>query len=214
MGFGEGLAGADPSVPPARRELAERLRAAEDRVFPLAMTDADRYERAVTLVGLLRPVVAELAPDLDALEACRPLLLARARDLASRNALVTADLDLPAVVDAARAQRLRALLATGAAQTLDTVIEQARAAGLAWALVAQPAAADLGIAPQQQWVDLHLATGTRLVRTIRMDPGTGRALFQIDLRSPDGQGMSVECADRAEWLEAAEDLRADLESMS
>lgn len=214
MGFGEGVAEGDPWLPPARREFAARLRAAEDRVFPLAMTDTDRYERAVTLVGLLRPVVVQLAPDLDALEGCQPLLLAHVRDLASRHAVVTADLDLPAVVDAARAQRLRMLLATAGEQSTDAVIEQARAAGLAWAVVAEPAAADLGIAPQQQWIDLHLATGTRLIRTIRMDAGTGRALFQVDLRSPDGQGMSVECADRAEWLVAAEDLRADLDSVT
>ncbi len=208
----EGVPSVDPPLPAARRELVDRLRAAEDRVFPLAMTDADRYQRAVTLVGLLVPVVTGLAPDLDTLEACQPALLVRARDLASRHGVVTADLDLPAVVDAARAQRLRTLLATEAQHTVDARIAEAGAAGLAWAVVAEPAAADLGIAVQQQWVDQHLATGTRLVRTIGMDPDTGRALFQVELRSPDGQGMAIECRNRVEWLETAEELRASLES--
>jgi len=211
-GSGEGLPTVDPALPAARRELADRLRAAEDRVYPLAMTDSDRYQRAVTLIGLLRPVTVDLAPDLDALESCQAAVLAHARDLASRNGVVTADLDLVAVVDAARADRLRTLLSAAGAQRVDARIAQARAAGLAWAVVAEPAAADLGIAPQQQWIDLHLATGTQVVRTIRMDPRTGRALFQVDLRSPDGQGIAIECADRAEWLDTAEDLRASLEA--
>ncbi len=207
----EGPGGFDSAIPAAYRGLAARLQAAEDRVFPLAMVDADRYERAVTLVGLLRPEVDKRAPDLESSDRCGPALLAVARDLASRRALPTADLDLDAVVDAARSQRLRVLLVDIGRDSEATRIEQARAAGLAWAAVSEPAAADLGIAPQQQWVDVHVATGTRLVRQVRMDPTSGRALFQVDLRSPDGQGMAIECADRAEWLETAEELRAALD---
>jgi len=198
---------------PSAAPLPERLRAAEDRLFPLAMVDTDRYQRATQLVGLLGPVVLERAPSLEELDGCAGACLAEARLLASRHAIVVADLDLSDIVDAARAQRLRQLLVEAESSSAADRIAEAAAAGLAWAVIEEPDARTLGMAPEQRWVELHLATRARLVRTVRMDPSTGEARFSVEVRTDDGQGMAIGCSSRQEWLETADDLRASFEGL-
>jgi hypothetical protein len=175
------------------------------------MVDSDAYKRTVTLIGLLAPVLADAVPDLAGLEAYAPTALAQVRDLASRRAISTADLDLDSLVDAALAQRLRTLQAEAGSSWADARVEQARAAGLAWASVSEPDPRSLGMSPSQEWVDVHIASRTRLVRTIGMDPATGSAVFTIALHSVDGPGVVLGCATRQEWLDEAEELRADVE---
>jgi|GEM_PF-934092 len=194
--------------------FAEQLRAAEDRVFPLAMVDSDRYQRAVTVIGLLAPVLVTRAPTLVALVECGPACIAEARGIASRSAIPIGDLDLGDLVDAARAQRLRDIMVANVESEAEAHIEQARAAGLSWAVVSEPEPQTLGIAPEQRWVEEHLSTGTQMVRSILMDPATGAPRFQVELRTTDGQGMAIECDDRNAWLETADDLRLSLDEVA
>jgi hypothetical protein len=199
--------GADQSstIPPEYRALATRLRAAEDQVFPLVMVDADRYQRAITLIGQLTAYFADST--LTDLENGHAAAVANAREIASRQALPIADLDLDMVVDAAMSQRFRALLMLTAQDRISARVEEARAAGLDWVTVSEPDAATLGMSPTQEWVEVHIASGAELVRSVSMQPSTGEPVFRVTLVDPAGGRETAECPDRATWLATADEWR-------
>ena len=195
--------------PEATAAFVARLESAERAIYPLAMTDSDRYQRAVTLVGLLSRHLDGSGSSPQDLEQLRPNALIRMRGIASEQAIVLADLDEEALVDAALAQRYRVLRAESAAHSEDTVMENARVAGESWAGREAPDASTMGFATEQRWVDVHLATGIRLVRTITPDPLSGHARFRIELRQsgPNESGLVIDLEDRQAWLEEAAAIR-------
>jgi hypothetical protein len=195
------------AIPPEYRALATRLRAAEDQVFPLVMVDADRYQRAVTLIGLLTGYLTETAATLADLEDGHAAAVANAREIASRQALPVGDLDLDLVVDAAMSQRFRTLLALTAQDRTSARVEEARAAGLDWVTVSEPDAATLGMSPSQEWVEVHLASGAELIRSISMRPDTGEPVFHVTFVDHAKGRETVECADRTAWLATADQWR-------
>lgn len=188
---------------------ADRWRAAEDAIYPLAVTDSDAYQQAVQLVGLLRPYF-----DAEALEASDlPDVTGRAgavlRSLAAREGMSTAGLDAEAIVGCAAAARLRMLLAQGEAGTEEVAIESARAAGLRWAVLEEPDLSLAGMGVPQQWVEVHVDSRARLVRGIAMEPDTGEAIFTIEVLNPGDTRASLrlELDSRQEWLEEADQMR-------
>lgn len=195
------------AVPPEFRALATRLSAAEGQVFPLVMVDADRYQRAVTLIGLMMRHLTVTAATLSDLEDGHAAAVAHAREIASRQGLPIADLDLDMVVDAAMSQRFRTLLVTTARDRTSARVEEARAAGLPWVTVSEPDASALGVSLSQEWVEIHLASGTQLVRSVSMQPETGQPLFRVTIVDPAGGKETVQCADRAIWLATADEWR-------
>ncbi|MSV44196.1 MAG: hypothetical protein F2911_12120 [Actinobacteria bacterium] len=201
-----------PGIPEEYRALAARLTAAEGQIFPLVMVDPERYQRAVTLIGLLSQYFTERAASLSELAQARVDAVAMARDLASRQALVTSDLDLDVVADAAMSQRFRSLLVLEVRDQADARLEDARRAGLAWVVMSEPDAASLGMSPHHEWIDVHIATRTELVRTITMDLDTGSPSFSITVSGPDGAQPTVMYPDRQEWLRAAESVRETVEA--
>ena len=60
-----------PGIPEEYRALAARLTAAEGQIFPLVMVDPERYQRAVTLIGLLSQYFTERAASLSELAQAR-----------------------------------------------------------------------------------------------------------------------------------------------
>ena len=196
-------------VPSDLHAWAERWRAAEDAVYPLAVTDSDAYQQAVQLVGLLRPYF-----DTEAVQASDlPDVAGRAgavlRSLAAREGLSTAGLDADALVGCAAAARLRTLLVSIDAGTEDAALESARAAGLRWAVVQEPDLTLAGMGLAQQWVEVHVESRARLVRGIAMQPATGEALFSIEVLAPGDSrpSLRLELDSRQEWLEEAEEMR-------
>ena len=197
------------SNPEATMDFVARIESAERQIYPLAMTDTDRYERAVTLVGHLARHLDGAGASVEDLELLRPNALIRLRGIASEQAIVLADLDEWAVVDAALAQRYRVIRAELAVNSDDRAIEAARAAGETWAALEAPDANTLGFAVVQRWVDVHLETAIRLVRTISPDPLTGHARFRIEFyQSGDaGPSLTIDLDNRQEWLDEAAELR-------
>lgn len=206
-------------IPGEYAALARQLRGAEDRLFPLAMIDADRYQRAVRLVGLLARQLTETCTSLDDLAAAGPDTRFRLLVIAEAEGIPLGGLDPDLVADAAMSQRFRALLAEQATQLQRQRIERAREAGLAWAVLEQPDPAAWG-GGSARWVEAHVATGTVLVRSVVADPNTGIATFRIEVfDSATGAagpaGMRVEeFTDRSAWLAAVDQIHADLESES
>ncbi len=194
------------------RALISRLEEAEKRIYPMVMVDADRYQRSVELIGLLAQFFTG-SPNIAALEAMRPAAMERVRAIAGVQGIPIADLDQETIVDAAMAQQLRLILANEAEHSVESSIERAKRNRQAWALVEEPKASTLGFAMDQRWVDLHLATETRLVRVITPDQTSGVPLFRLEL-FPSGAtqaSVQISVATRSEWLEEAAALRAIVE---
>ena len=200
-------------TPEATSAFVARLESAERQIYPLAMVDTDRYERSVTLIGHLSRHLDGSGDSAEDLELLRPKALTRLRGIASEQAIVLADLDEGAVVDAALAQRYRVLRADAAIHSSDRAVEEARAAGETWAALEAPDVSTLGFATVQRWVDMHLETGVRLVRTISPDALTGHARFRIELlhEGPTDSSMVIDCDNRQEWLDEAAALRQALD---
>ena len=200
-------------TPEATSAFVARLESAERQVYPLAMVDTDRYERSVTLIGHLSRHLDGSGDSAEDLELLRPKALTRLRGIASEQAIVLADLDEGAVVDAALAQRYRVIRADAAVHSSDRAIEEARAAGETWAALEAPDVSTLGFAAMQRWVDMHIETGVRLVRTISPDALTGHARFRIELlhEGPGHSSMVIDCDNRQEWLDEAAALRQALD---
>jgi hypothetical protein len=196
------------------------LRSAEDRLFPIAMVDAERYERAVRLVGLLAQELTRHCASVDELALsegwARETLAAVARE--ARTPL--AGLDAGLVVEAAMSQRFRALLFEQATELRQRQLAQARAAGQRWAVLEEPdpAAWSTGSA---RWVEAHVATGALMVATVDADPQTGHPAYRLEVfgssdpKAGPAQGVRVEhFVDRDAWLAAIDEVRRAYESES
>ena len=97
-------------IPPA---VLVRFTNAEDRLYPMAMTDPDGYERAITLVGMVADQLRQQCNDLESVLRRRDELIAALPGLAAAKGLELGGLPPDAVVDAASALRCRELQVGG-----------------------------------------------------------------------------------------------------
>ena len=88
-----------------------RFTAAEAAIYPLAMTDPDRYERAVTIVGLVLRQLRHDCTNVDALVMGRLAATEQATELANSEGISLAGLAPETLADAAAALRYRELAA-------------------------------------------------------------------------------------------------------
>jgi hypothetical protein len=200
-------------IPPEYAALARRLRAAEDRLFPLAMVDTDRYQRAVRLVGLLARHLAGTCDSLADLDAAGTAAEFWLGVTAQAEGIPLDGLDTGLVIDAALSQRFRALLMEQDGDLRRERIERARRAGLTWAVLEEPDAAAWS-GGSARWVEAHVATGTLLVRSVAADPATGVPTYRIEVFDNPPAMRVEEFADRNAWLAAIDQVRAALESES
>jgi hypothetical protein len=199
-------------VPAEHAAFARRLRAAEDRLYPLAMIDADRYQRAVVLVGLLARRLAPACGTLDELAAAESRVRGWLQDTAWTERVSLDGLDTDLVVDAAMSHRFRELLTDQAAEIRQAAVDRAKAAGLAWAVLEEPdsAAWSTGAA---RWVEAHVATGTMMVRSVAADPATGQPTYRLEVLGEAAVGAQ-EFLDRDAWEAGAAEVRRSFESES
>ncbi len=97
-------------IPPA---VLARFTTAEARLYPMAMTDPDGYERAVTLVGMVTNELRQHCADIASVLERRDELIAKLPELAGAKGLEFGGLPPDAIVDAASALRCRELQARG-----------------------------------------------------------------------------------------------------
>jgi hypothetical protein len=201
-------------VPDEYAALARRLRTAEDRLFPLAMVDTDRYQRAVRLVGLLARRLVEACASLDELGDAEAWMRGWLVDRAHVDGVPVDGLDMDLVVEAAMSQRFRGLLGEQAAELQRQKIEQARDAGLTWVVLEEPDPAAWG-AGSARWVEVHVATRVQLVRSVVADRETGKPTYRLEVVGAAGSGLEgQEFFDRDAWLAAARAVRNTFESES
>jgi hypothetical protein len=207
-------------VPAEHADLARRLRTAEDRLYPIAMVDAERYERVLRLVGLLARELVQTCATLDELALAQPRATEQLGVLARTEGISLVGLDTDLVVEAAMSQRFRALLSEQATQLRQRQIAEARAAGQRWAVLEEPdpAAWSSGSA---RWVETHVATGALMIRVVDADPRTGQPAYRLevfggrDRENSHPHGIRVdEFVDRDAWLAAIDEVRRSFESES
>lgn len=92
-----------------RLALLRRFTAAESAIYPLAMTDPDRYERAVLVIGLILQRLRRDYSSTDALIEGLPTLPQQALELATEQDISLSGLAPDVLGDAAAALRYREL---------------------------------------------------------------------------------------------------------
>ncbi len=102
------MTGSSGAIPP---EVLVRFTSAESRLYPLAMTDPDGYQRAITLVGMVANELRQQCTDLESVLERRNELIDALPGLAGAKGLELGGLPPEAVVDAASALRCRELQA-------------------------------------------------------------------------------------------------------
>ena len=102
------MTGSSGAIPP---EVLVRFTSAESRLYPMAMTDPDGYQRAITLVGMVANELRQHCADLESVLERRDELIAALPGLAGAKGLDLGGLPPDAVVDAASALRCRELQA-------------------------------------------------------------------------------------------------------
>lgn len=183
-----------------------RWRAAEDRLYPVAMSDPDGYRRGLeavqALVGELRHTAGTIE-DLVAVEADpRPLLSVLPAD---RPALLPDDL----LVGAACSARAREVLAEQEGERRASVLAAARTEGRSWAVLQGPERIEDLYGGST--VTTHLATGRTLLAAV--DPYAGAEPYLLQEFGPGG----APARDRAfagptEWVAERDRWRAEIES--
>lgn len=153
--------------------LRARWHEAEQRLYPLAVSDPGRYERAVRLV---RAVVDHLSATGTTLAAGWEDRDALVSSVAERAGLA---LDLPAEVVAGAALTLRSgeLDAERARRAHTAAVAAARAEGSDWARLGERGDLEAGLMSPYHAVDLHLGSGLALIQDVETDASTGAAAY-------------------------------------
>jgi hypothetical protein len=200
-------------IPP---EAMARFTAAEARLYPLAMVDADLYQRATALVGMLARDLRENCPDIEAVLGRRDLLLTLLPDQAALAGVSLAGLQADTVVDCASALRCREVQAQRAEASARARVDAARESGQEW-VVEEPDPATV-MAGVFRKVELHLPTGCIVVSSVEADSAGAPSEYRLELippRTDSGairEGRSESYPDRASWALATERIRAELSS--
>ncbi|HVL83676.1 MAG TPA: hypothetical protein VM367_05175 [Pseudonocardia sp.] len=193
---------ADP--PPMRLGVARaRWRAAEDRLYPVALADPASYQRGLQAVQAVLTELRRRTGEVEALLAVE----AAAEEIVAAACPGGPPLPADLLVAVACGLRDRELAGEAADRRRRETIDAARAAGRAWAVLdGPPTPAELAGGRQ---VLLHLDSQTVLEATV--DPWSGGEPFGLGLTRPGGGTESSSTGDRAAWLAAHERLRAEVE---
>jgi hypothetical protein len=190
---------------------AARLRSAEDRLYPLALLDAERYQRGTALCALLLEDLRTHASDTPAVLGRRDELLDLLPHLAEQTGLGLSGLERETLVDAASALRCRELEAAQAHGREQERLAAAREAGEEW-LVDEPDPAAV-LAGAFRRVELHVRTGTRLVSRVEAGTAGRPTTYHLDLVPADPGDTpprSMQLDDQRAWLRACEQCRAEI----
>jgi hypothetical protein len=143
-------------------------RAAEARLYPLAMTDVDGYQRAVVLVAAVCARLRERTATAGDLLDCEEHAAEYVAAAAETSGASTRGLDPDDIFGSAAALRDRELAGQEQRMARLAVVDEARRAGSAWADLP---ADDLG--PRVPRLRIHVATGWTIMTELGGDPATG-----------------------------------------
>ncbi len=198
-------------------------RESERRLYPLATTAPERYERVVR-------VARRLADDLSNAQNAKQLDAAwpESRDLVEQAAtalgLSLSDLPVDDLAGVGFALRDAELRANAHQEEQRSIVEQARADGNTWARLHETGELASGLASPYQTIDLHLSSGAAIVAAVESDPMTGRPnhVLTVILMNPEtGEPVDIdpgiaevqEFSDPQKFLSARDQLTSFIDSM-
>lgn len=206
------MTGLDSGRAEALRRARARWRAAEDRLFPVALVDPDGYRRLLSVVAVLLQKLRVSTTSLDQLLELdsHPAPLVAAASIAA----VDGAADRMAL-EAAFAVRDRELAAAAERDRRTRTIAAARNADATW--VDLDGSWEAVCRTGARHTELHLASGRALVAAV--DPYSGDDPYQLEVVVLDTDtGTPVETtdqdqrfADRATWLAERERWRAQID---
>lgn len=148
---------------------------AEQRLYPVAVSDPSRYERGVMLVRAIADAIG--AAGVDDLDGLASLWVER-EDLVTSAATesgIAVDLPREVLAGAAFSFRRAAILAEQARRRREALVRQARDEGDTWVRLVESGDLGAGVLAPFHALDLHLDTGLGLVQSVEMDPLDGGA---------------------------------------
>jgi hypothetical protein len=189
-------------------------RRAEARLYPLALTNVDGYQRALVLVASLRDRLRAVTTTPDDLLRCQDEAAEHVASACDVTGTSAQGLDIDDLFGSAAAARDRELAADQRRQARVTALQRAHAAGSAWADVH----ADV-LGTRVPELRVHVDSGWALMTTMGADEATGAPVLVVttvqidpttgDVRDrPDRETHSVTSAD--EWEQLARALQADV----
>jgi hypothetical protein len=183
-------------------------RAAEARLYPVAMTDVDGYQRALVLVAAVCAQLREHTTTAGDLLDCQDHAAEYVAAAGDSTGTSTRGLDPDDIFGAAAALRDRELAGLEQRTTRLAAIDEARRAGSTWADLHVD---DLG--PRVPRLRIHVATGWTIITDLGGDPSTGAPLLLVttarvdvtsgELSEPSGPVTSVATVDEWEQVTAA-----------
>ena len=184
-------------------EARERWRAAEDRLYPAVMADPEGYRRSLAAVQALVQALrarAATVEDLIAAEA-DPGLLAAVGDRPP----LPADL----LVGAACGMRDREIAAAREGERRAAALDDARARGLAWAVLEGPERVEDLFTGSS--VAVHVATGRTLLAVA--DPYSGADPYRLQEFGPGGEAVRGRAfGEPGEWAAERERWRTEIDT--
>lgn len=202
-------------IPPA---ALARFRAAEDRLYPLAVVDVESYRCAVDVCSGLLDDLRSTCADIEAVLGRREALIGLLAGDARQGGLSPGGLPPETLVDAASAIRCRELRLEQASARQSARIARAREVGQDW-LVDEPDPASV-MAGFYRRVELHVPTGTVLVSSAEVDSTGAATEYVLEVLPAQGsvdEGLrkrSQTFENRATWIRAAERCRSDISTRS
>lgn len=199
-----------------------RWRDAEAHVYPLAMVDADGYQRAVTTVATILETLRRDVLTLDQLVDLSEAPPAELVALACAGALTVAADDL---IGAACAGREREIGVQAQLSRRAEACRLGRSAGQRWVEVEPAPTSFVGLRSGVPELVVHLASGLGLRTDVDVDPDTGMAaLLVVPVRVDTGSGVVLDAAgelgeprhvaDREAWTMARDELVESIERLT
>jgi hypothetical protein len=186
-------------------------RAAEARLYPLAMTDVDGYQRALVLVAAVCGELRERTTVASDLLDCQERAAEHVAAAADSTGASTHGLDPDDIFGSAAALRDRELAAQEQRLTRLAAVDEARRAGSTWADLH---ADDLG--PRVPRLRIHVDTGWTILTELSGDPSTGAPQLLVTTARVDvttgelseASGPVTPVATVEEWEQVTAALRA------
>ncbi|HET8621258.1 MAG TPA: hypothetical protein VFM27_19965 [Acidimicrobiales bacterium] len=189
-------------------------RAAEARLYPLAMTNVDGYQRALVLVAATCEQLREVTTTAADLLACQARAVEQVAEACDATGTSAQGLDPDDIFGSAAAARDRELAGEERRLARLAAIGRARAAGAGWTDVH---AESLG--PRVPELRVHVGSGWAILTEVGGDQATGAPALLVtavrvdlttgELRTDPGAAVHT-AGTAAEWERVAEELQADV----
>lgn len=187
-------------------------RESERRLYPLATTSPERYERVVRIARRLADDLSD-AGDAEQLTALWPESGGAVERAAGALSMAFDDLPVDDLAGVGFALRDAEIRANAHKQAQQDIVDQARTEGNTWARLHETGDLASGLASPYQAIDLHLTSGAAIVSAVESDPMTGRpnhvlTVIRMDPETAEPIDIDPGIAEVQEFVDPEKFLRA------